>query len=165
MLQNAIQNVFLQLTTSLKQLDEGQYVQECRTLSGASIGKHLRHVIELFQSLERGYEAGIVNYEMRKRDARIENDKEVALSLLHGIHNNLNKPDKDLMLESSYDDNSANTVTIRTNYNRELVYNLEHTIHHMALIRVGINEVSKINLPENYGVASSTIKFRLSCAQ
>ena len=165
MLQNAIQNVFLQLTTSLEQLDAGQYVQECQTLSGASIGKHLRHVIELFQSLERGYDAGIVNYEMRKRDARIENDKAVALSLLHEIHNNLDKPDKDLVLQSSYDDDSIDIITIRTNYNRELVYNLEHTIHHMALIRVGITEVSEIRLPENYGVASSTIKYRLSCAQ
>jgi hypothetical protein len=165
MLQNAIQNVFLQLTNSLEQLDAGQYAQECRTLSGASIGKHLRHVIELFQSLERGYDAGTVNYEMRKRDMRIENDKEVALSLLHKIHNNLNKPDKDLILESSYDDGSADIVAIRTNYNRELVYNLEHTIHHMALIRVGISEVAKISLPENYGVAPSTIKYRLSCAQ
>jgi hypothetical protein len=45
------------------------------------------------------------------------------------------------------------------------MYNLEHTIHHMALIRIGISEVSDIRLSENYGVASSTIKHLQSCAQ
>jgi uncharacterized damage-inducible protein DinB len=165
MLQKAIHNVFLQLTASLDQLDAVQYAQECRTLSNASIGKHLRHVIELFQSLEKGYAEGVVNYEKRKRDTRIENDKDFALSLLHEIHNNLDKPDKQLILESSYDEDSDELITISTNYNREVMYNLEHTIHHMALIRVGINEVSEIQLPENYGVASSTVKYRQTCAQ
>ena len=165
MLQKAIQNVFFQLTSSVEQLDAKEYSQECRSLSGSTIGKHLRHVIELFQSLEKGYDAGIVNYEKRKRDPQIENDKDFALSLLHEIQDNLGKPDKELNLESSYDDGSSEIITIKTNYNRELVYNLEHTIHHMALIRIGINEVSKIRLPEDYGVASSTVKYRLSCAQ
>lgn len=165
MLQHAINNVFLQLTASLDQLNNEQYSMECATLSNATIGKHLRHVIELFQSLESGYDNGIVNYDKRKRDIRIETDKEFALALLNGIRKNLNKEDKELMLESSYDDDSDEVILIKTNYNREVAYNLEHTIHHMALIRVGINAVSDIQLPENYGVASSTVRHRQSCAQ
>jgi hypothetical protein len=165
MLQNAINNVFLQLTASLEQLNDEQYSMECPTLSNATIGKHLRHVIELFQSLEKGYDTGVVNYDKRKRDTRIETDKEFALSLLSEIHSGLNKYDKDLILESSYDEDSDEVIFIKTNYNREVAYNLEHTIHHMALIRVGINAVSTIQLPENYGVASSTVRHRQECAQ
>jgi len=56
-------------------------------------------------------------------------------------------------------------MIVETNYYRELIYNLEHTIHHMALIKVGINEVSCIAVPEGFGIATSTIKFRRSCAQ
>jgi len=166
MLQNAINNVFVQLTASLDQLSQEQYVQECRTLSNGTIGKHLRHIIELFQSLENGYASGIVNYDKRKRDTQIENDKKFALSLLDKIRNGLNKEDKELVLESCYDEDSGEIMSIRTNYNREVAYNLEHTIHHMALIRVGIHEVSSIRLPENYGVASSTVRHRKTiCAQ
>ena len=165
MLQNAIRNVFLQLTASLEQLDEGQFSRECRTLSNASIGKHLRHIIELFQSLETGYATGVVNYDQRKRDTRMETNKELALSLLYDIPTKLDKPDKELVLESNGDGDSPELMVIRTNYYRELMYNLEHTIHHMALIRVGINEISQIELPETYGVASSTVKHRQSCAQ
>jgi len=165
MLQKAINNVFLQLTASLEQLTDEQYACECRALSGATIGKHVRHVIELFQSLLNGYEHGIINYDRRKRDTRIENEKQLALSLLSGIRAGLNKDDKELSLESSYDENMTDTILIKTNYNREIIYNLEHTIHHMALIRIGINEVSLIELPGDFGVASSTIRYRQQCAQ
>jgi hypothetical protein len=87
------------------------------------------------------------------------------LQLLQTIYLNLGRPDKQLVLNASYDDHSTEPVSITTNYFREIAYNLEHTIHHMALIRVGINEVSTIELPENFGVASSTVKHRKQCAQ
>lgn len=165
MLQHAVKNVLVQLTTSLDQLSGEQYAQPCKTLSNTSIGKHVRHVIELFQCLENGYTDGIVNYEKRKRDALIENDREYAVSLLHAIAVGIDRPDKQLILESSYSEHSNESIRITTNYHREVMYNLEHTIHHMALIRIGIREVSDIQLSENYGVASSTIKHLQSCAQ
>jgi len=46
-----------------------------------------------------------------------------------------------------------------------MAYNLEHTIHHMALMKAGIREVAGIEMPESFGVASSTLKFRSACAQ
>jgi hypothetical protein len=56
-------------------------------------------------------------------------------------------------------------VGIKSNYYREIAYNLEHTIHHMALIRVGVNEVSLVQLPQEFGMAFSTIKHQQQCAQ
>jgi hypothetical protein len=70
-----------------------------------------------------------------------------------------------LQLQVIYDDTADEPIIISTNYFREVAYNIEHTIHHMALIRVGINETTNILLPENFGVASSTIKYRKQCAQ
>jgi len=35
----------------------------------------------------------------------------------------------------------------------------------MALIRVGLKELSEENISENFGVASSTIQYRKQCAQ
>lgn len=119
----------------------------------------------MFQCLETGYGDSQVNYEKRKRDVSIETDKELALQLLQNIYTNLNKPDKALVLHASYDEHSDQPIAISTNYFREVAYNLEHTIHHMALIRVGIKEVSDITLPENFGVATSTVKHRKQCAQ
>jgi len=164
-LQQAISNVFVQLNDSIDQLSGEQYVQPVQTLSNATIGQHVRHIIELFICLENGYENGTVNYEKRKRDYTVETNKALAIQLLHAIAAGLGKPNKTLMLEAGYDDLSEDVVTIETNYLREVVYNLEHTVHHMALIRVGIMALSEIALPEGYGVASSTIKYRQACAQ
>ena len=164
-LQQAVNNVFVQLAETLNQLSQQEYARPCDTLFKNTIGQHVRHIIELFQCLENGYDAGIVNYELRKRDVVIENDKEFASGLLSDIYKELEKPDKELILEASYDDLSDKPIRISTNFYREIAYNLEHTIHHMALIRVGINEVATIPLPADFGVASSTVKHRNKCAQ
>jgi hypothetical protein len=164
-LKQPIEDVFIQLSDALDQLSDEEYMQHSKILFSATIGQHVRHIIELFQCLELGYEPGVVNYEKRKRDYRIESDKSFAAFLLRKIYRNLEKPNKFISLEAEDYNETIKTVVIPSNYYREIAYNLEHTIHHMALIRVGINEVASINLPEEFGVAYSTIKFRQLCAQ
>jgi hypothetical protein len=164
-LNQAVNNVFIQLSSSLDQLSGQEYIQPCNNLSNNTIGQHVRHIIELFQCLEKGYDEGLVNYEKRKRDISIETDKNLAASLLKEVYDQLDRPDKEMILEACYDDLAAEAIKIPTNYYREVAYNLEHTIHHMALIRVGIREVSTIELPADFGVASSTVKYRKQCAQ
>lgn len=163
-IEQPIREVFHQLTGALQVLTDEQYSQRNKILFNASLGQHVRHIIELFVCLYNGYETGVVNYEKRKRDIRIESDKDLAIELMQMITNNLDKPNKDLLLEPGYDDHSS-SATVATNYYREIIYNLEHTVHHMALIRIGIDEVSAISLPDGFGVASSTIKYRKECAQ
>jgi hypothetical protein len=165
LLKQPIQQAFVQITEVLTQLSSAQYTQPSRILFNASIGQHVRHIIELFQCLEIGYISGTVNYEKRKRDYRIETDKELAVQLMNEIYSNLEKPDKILVLEAEDYCGTIMPVRIQSNYYREIVFNLEHTIHHMALIRVGVTEVSDIHLPDEFGVANSTIKIRQQCAQ
>lgn len=165
LLKQPIQTVFVQLTESLNHLTKEEYTQPSSILFNASIGQHVRHIIELFLCLEKGYDTGLVNYEKRKRDYTIETDKALAIQLLKDIYHRLERPDRELLLEAEdYEDNSS-VVCIQSNYYREVAYNLEHTIHHMALIRVGVTEVSTIVLPKEFGVAYSTIKYRQQCAQ
>lgn len=164
-LQKAIQNVFVQLSASLELLTDSQYVYASKILSNATIGQHVRHIIEMFICLEDGYGEGVVNYEQRKRDLLIETSREMAINLLKKIYEDLDKANKPLVLQGAYNEDTAELIAFDTNYYREIAYNLEHTIHHMALIKVGIREVSDIAIPEGFGVASSTIKFRKECAQ
>ena len=69
-IQNAIQNVFVQLSESIKLLTDKEYTQTSNILFNATIGQHVRHIIELFIELEKGYISGTVNYEKRQRDYR-----------------------------------------------------------------------------------------------
>ncbi len=165
-LQQAVNNVFVQLTETLGKMTAEEYNRPCSMLVNNTIGQHVRHIIELFQCLENGYDNSTVNYEKRERNKKIETDKAFSLQLLQKVYKELDKPDKELILEATYDEDSNETINIKTNYFREVAYNLEHTIHHMALIRVGITEISQISLPESFGVASSTVKHRnQQCAQ
>ena len=165
MLKQPIQHVFVQLSEALNQLTNEEYMQPSRILLSATIGQHVRHIIELFQCLEKGYDEGIVNYEKRKRDYQIETNKELAATLLKAVYQNVERPNKEIVLEAADYCDTMEVASIPSNYYRELAYNLEHTIHHMALIRVGVNEVSSIELPDEFGVAYSTIKYRKQCAQ
>lgn len=161
----SVRHVLQQLGLSVQQLSESQYNQPCHILSDATIGQHLRHVVELFLCLENGYASGMVNYDQRKRDRRIETDKAFALQMLNRIAGNVEKQNKVLQLVTGHTDASGASARMESNYLRELLYNLEHTVHHMALIRVGIESVSAIRLPESFGVASSTLQYRESCAR
>ena len=159
-IQQSVHAIFNQLEDSVLQLSNEQYCQKIDTLSGASIGQHVRHVVEMFVCLQDGYASGIVNYEKRKRDITIETSKEITIDVINKINSALLNENKSLVLEAGFDENSYELNNIPTNYFREIAYNLEHAIHHMALIKIGIKQVSEIVLPDGYGVASSTIKYK-----
>ncbi|MEO7312082.1 MAG: hypothetical protein ABIX01_16890 [Chitinophagaceae bacterium] len=165
LLQQSVQHVIAQLCSLLTRLSVGQYCKQSIVLSNATIGQHVRHTIELFQSLLRAYETGILNYDDRLRDKAMETDRDFAIHLLQTIAASIKKPNKNLALHGFYDMALEEGLAIDTNFYRELVYNLEHAIHHMALIRVGVQEVSSIKLNADFGVAPSTLQYRKACAQ
>jgi hypothetical protein len=159
-LRSSIAHLFEQLKDLLGKLSQEQYVQPCIQLSNATIGQHIRHVIELFIELQKGYETGVVNYEKRKRDYNIETVKLHAAEVLDKVFSKLENENKTLVLHVNYEIDAVGADTLQTNYVREIVYNIEHTVHHMALIRIAVKEVSNIILPTCFGVAASTIKYR-----
>jgi hypothetical protein len=116
----------------------------------------------MFQCLENQYETGIVNYDHRKRDYRIQTNTAFAKDCIDTILNQVDKPNKNLQLQQIFDDEE---LLIDSNYDRELLYNLEHCIHHQALIKVAIIQLKTIEIDENFGVARSTIEYRNQCAQ
>lgn len=84
--------------------------------------------------------------------------QEAIVSLLR----QLDKPNKSLELQQTIE---GEAISISTNYYRELVYNLEHCIHHQALIKVALLQLNHVTIDENFGVARSTIEYRKQCAQ
>lgn len=157
--------LLIQLQELLESLTDKQYVQQIKLLSNATLGQHTRHIIEFFQELNTGYTTGKVNYDKRKRNYKIESSRTCAIDSLTAVISLLDKEDKKLILTIDYSNDSEELGSVATNYSRELVYNLEHTVHHMAILRIGVNAVSTIVLPEEFGVAISTLKHRNACAQ
>ena len=162
MLIASINKTLNELLDLLTQISDSDYSCPCRDLSNATIGEHTRHIIEMFQCLENQYENGIVNYDIRKRDYLIETNTDFARECILQILNQIEKPNKSIQLQQIVD---GSILLIDSNYNRELLYNLEHCIHHQALIKVAIIQSATIKIDENFGVARSTIEYRKQCAQ
>jgi|GEM_PF-376340 len=154
----AILQLFLQLEVMLEKLSDDEYNASIETLSGSSIGQHFRHVLECFQELGKGYHRGFVNYDLRKRDRNLETSRRFALRQMALIGDTLERPEKQLVLAMAAGEDDG--IDVPTSYYRELVHNLDHTVHHMALMRIGVSAVSAIQLPEEFGVAYATIKYR-----
>ncbi|MEZ4987230.1 MAG: hypothetical protein R2795_19675 [Saprospiraceae bacterium] len=140
----------------LKQLEGEDYTRPISLLSGATLGQHTRHYIEFYQCLlHSATHSEVVNYDNRKRDFLLERSAVAAIEAIEAIVAQL-QYDEDwvLQLEQSYQ--LGQVLVVPTTFSRELIYNIEHTIHHLAIIRIGLKVVcSDMPLPEGFGVAPS----------
>ena len=162
-LQSACTNILNQLGSLVHQIHEEDFVKPSVALNHSTVGQHLRHTLEFFICLERGVEAGLVNYDKRGHDKLIEQDKFIALAIISKISDFVVQcvESKALKLQVGYDLDKEEYVTIETNLLRELAYNIEHAVHHMAIIKIGLKEVAPyIQLPPDFGVAASTIRYQ-----
>ncbi len=147
------------LAKLLSSLTNNQYTHQIEHLGNASIGGHTRHIIELVQCALKGYETGTIDYINRSRDLRLENDRSFAFSILEQIQMLINLPDKELKILSE-GSNEISELKVNTSYFREIVYNAEHTIHHLALIKVALIEMNLKMVDDDFGMAYSTIKYK-----
>lgn len=157
--------IFIQITEQLKSLsnlllllNDKQYNQKIAFLGNASIGGHTRHIIELLKCATDGYNTGIVDYLNRARDLAIETDKVFAMQEISLMAEQIIQSDKQMNLVTESCEESTTNYVITT-YFREIVYNAEHAIHHLALIRVALREMQLEIVGDDFGMAYSTIKY------
>jgi hypothetical protein len=156
-------HTLLELKNALQNIDALHiYNKALPQMSNATIGQHTRHIIELYQCMLDGYTKGMINYENRKRDYTLEHNIETAITAIEDILGNLEKKDKPLYIEAVFQE--ENNI-INSTYHREVLYNLEHCIHHQALIKVALVILNANVVTAQFGVAPSTLKYREQCAQ
>lgn len=157
---NVATDVLIQLKQVLSQLNNSEYASPLKVFNGSSIGKHSRHIVEFFQCLMKSTTGGSVNYDARVRYLRLEEDASYCVEVLDKItaylqNNNFDNIGISLVSEFGSEDQ----IAVPTNFNRELIYLIEHSIHHFALMRIGVQEnFPHVELPDCFGVAYSTIK-------
>lgn len=151
-----INSLLLQIPTDL-------YTSKNDTIGGVSIGQHIRHILEFYIILEKGANSGIICYDNRARNVLLETDKEYAIKSIKEIIHFLAslKEDRQLKMLANYSITRDDQTIIQTSFYRELAYALDHTIHHLAIVKIALYEdKDKINIDNNFGVAPSTIRFR-----
>ena len=163
---NLIQNIkhtLVELRSVIHLMDNDQFSKPLTIFSGSSIGMHARHIVEFYQCLLIQYNDNqTINYDKRRRDHRLEScTQHFGLTISHIIktleivnHDNLNRP---LSIKSEGEDGLSEPIV--SSLARELQYNLEHTIHHAAFIKIGVlTLLPDAHLPSTFGVAPSTLR-------
>ena len=141
----------------LEKLTDEQFQTPIEVLSGASIGGHTRHIIEVMNCLVNAPTSGEVNYIHRERNFILEQNKVASKqAIIDAVACAFHK---DTQIELIGEDKHR----IATNYPREIAYISDHTLHHLALIKVGLHALQCADLvDERFGVASATLNFRAS---
>ena len=154
----------------LHQIQPAAYQTSLEVLSGSSVGQHTRHIIEFYNCLLEEFQSSkkrVINYALRKRDHLIESQPDHAINCVDVICEKLNDIDINASCLLDCSEHGQEGLLIESTIARELIYNIEHTIHHLAIVKIGLKAlIPAIELPEHFGVAPSTIRHRQeACAQ
>lgn len=166
-LKDANIQVINQLKSGLQQISNKAYSKPLAVFSGSSLGMHTRHIIEFYNCFLDNLE-GDICYDKRKRELIYEIDVNSTIEQLAMIEKKINQitRNKKIALQSAPNPEVNNAKSeITSSSKRELLYLLDHTIHHMALLKIGFNiYFQDVKLDKNFGIAPSTIIHRKQCA-
>ncbi|HEC41663.1 MAG TPA: DinB family protein [Bacteroides sp.] len=161
-LTKASSKIIDQLTGLVVSFTDEQYTRELPVLMNNSIGKHYRHIIEFYGVMLAGLDTGRVNYDKRKHDKKLEQNLSTCIKELKRLKDRFFDPiwQEPLELSGSYSMDSNDVFSVSTNAERELLYNIEHAVHHMAIIRIAVlHEFPELDLDDEFGYATSTLKY------
>ena len=133
--------ITLQQTSDLLSiLEDKQYSKPLNILNNSSIGQHVRHIIDFYLCI-LNENNGVISYDNRTRNEQIEINTKYCTQQIKTILKKIEKLDlnKEIEIHSCFTSNEKEDHTIfKSNINRELFYAFEHTIHHLALIKIGM---------------------------
>jgi len=137
-------------------------------------GAHIRHVLDHYAALRSGLQSGVVDYDYRQRQSEVETHRGLAKNELLATSNWLSD-----LLHSSVDSQQSSShsnalkvksevslcdccaVTVDSDLSRELLYTLNHTVHHMAYVAL-LLQINGISVNASIGVAPATASYRRS---
>lgn len=163
----------------LESIDDGAYTRTAPPIYNSGVGAHVRHVLDHYLRFLSDYPTGIVDYDARARDPRIETDRRAALGAAHAVIEALTAlPDTDLRravtVAMDCDAGGADDASAPpdpgapsgrpdvgdgcpSTVQRELIFLVSHTVHHYALIGQMLRHQA-VELPADFGVAPSTLR-------
>jgi uncharacterized damage-inducible protein DinB len=156
--------ILRQMGTLLKRIPLAEYQQPIPLFNGASIGQHVRHILDFYQCLLRDCSTRPIDYARRDRDPRLETDPECALAKLDEVVQALSflqETEKVKVVAEFSSEASSGRPVVTSSVARELMYAYDHAIHHLAIIKMGLKtEFPHIEVSNNLGVAPSTLKWQ-----
>jgi uncharacterized damage-inducible protein DinB len=148
----------------LSSITDNEYSYNNGKYFKSGIGRHFRHIVEHYISLIDGYTEKI-NYDLRERDLKLETNRKAVISALRNIIDSIQtfelNPElinKKIEVKSNEGIGDGDSPWSVSSIRRELQFLISHTVHHYALIGL-ILRTMDVTVPEDFGVAPSTLKY------
>jgi hypothetical protein len=156
--------VLAQGESLLRSFDDNDYTRKLPAAFHSAVGEHYRHCLDHFECLLRGFSIEAIDYDNRDRNPRIETDRAFAMLETRRLLNaceSIPIPflDCPISVRSKVNYELDDAPLIWSTVGRELMYVVAHAIHHYALISVMCGMLG-VPVPEGFGVAPSTLKYR-----
>lgn len=139
------------------------YSRKVPEIYHSSVGSHLRHSLDHFNSLISAAKSQehFANYDIRNRNTDVEYDPSVAKEAIEKLKTEIQSLDLYKSLEVSFigDEKTFQAYKIKSTVMRELSFVSHHAVHHMSMIKLILQSLS-YDLPSDspLGIALSTAK-------
>jgi uncharacterized damage-inducible protein DinB len=137
-----------------------------------SVGAHVRHCLDHVRAVVDAANRGrLLSYDGRERDTALEQNRPLGILALRQHADRLDAlvdcpADQPMRLEAHVDC-TRGAVEVTSSLGRELVFVLQHTIHHQAIVAL-LLAARGIAIPPRFGYAPSTVRRhaeQLACAR
>ena len=159
---NAIQHNLNRGVRLLNNITDLQYSDESVKPYYSSIGRHMRHILDVFDCIFDGLETKQIDLTARKRNELAENKIAFGLAYFDEVLSkveSVNELDLNQLVEVT-DDLGLGKVTANYTLNSILIQAHSHAIHHFASIGYIIAELG-LELPDaDFGYNPTTPKFK-----
>ncbi len=127
----------------------------------SSIGQHVRHIIDHIIVFKSGISDGYIDYNIRSRGGLIETSLTQANEQLEKLIDwlaNTNLKSESIQVISEVSVNQQKNIQVESNIEREVVYLINHTIHHIAYASLVAKQLD-INVEQQLGLAPATVSY------
>jgi len=162
MLKEVSKKQLSELKFILNQIKDSDYYKIIPLLENGTVGRHVRHILEFYECLFISLKDNTVCYDERKRNLLLEENVRFACDYIDEIIDKIEEINinERMLLKTKYEETE---IIMETSLFREIIYNIEHTVHHLAIIRIAIScELNYIDLSKTFGYADSTLQFMKS---
>ena len=146
----------------LERISNEQYTFTEPNLFQSGVGKHMRHILDHYESLVNGW-SNKIDYDARIRNTEVETSTAKAAEKCKLLVHSLKKFEHSdhsinlsVLVKSNEGGKSRNSPWSSSSIKRELQFMVSHTIHHYALIAF-ILRSQGIEVSSDFGVAPSTL--------
>ena len=126
------------------------------------IGRHVRHILDLYLALQEGVRSSEVDYDARHRDSDLERNLAASRLAVRGmlcwLQANIDIDDHTLTIKTEVSLHQCSHATLASTFSRELCYLANHTIHHLAYMALMARQLG-VKLSHDYGVAPATASY------